>query len=156
MFIFLMLCSADVKSGQESMALKLTIKVVFDKVKHVRPNAIIIHKFMTEFNVLQDVIDKYLWCWEINKLYKVQTKFYILLCRFNVKNAWIKNLLPKCPEVKKMDLYKHMCELLECITENAFHIKYKEFKIIYVDERDVLNYMATGWAWIECQWLLGT
>jgi hypothetical protein len=48
--IFLMLYSADVKSGQESMALRLTIKIVFEKMRYVRPNAIIIDKYMTEFN----------------------------------------------------------------------------------------------------------
>ena len=52
-----------------------------------------------------------------------------------------------------MALYKHMYELLECIMEEAFNIKYEEFKITYEDERDVLNYVATGWAGIESQWL---
>ena len=45
-----------------------------------------------------------------------------------------------------------MCELLECIMEEAFNIKYEKIKITYVDERDVLNYVATGWAGIEFQW----
>ena len=150
--IFFMLCSSDVKSGQESMALKLTWKVVFDKMGSVRPNAIIIDKCMTEFNALKNVIDEDLWCWEISETCKVQTKCHILLCWFHIKKAWIENLLPKVSEVKKMALYKHMCELLECITEEAFTIKYEEFKITYIDERDVLNYVATGWTGIESQW----
>jgi hypothetical protein len=45
-----------------------------------------------------------------------------------------------------------MYKLLECITEEAFNIKYEEFKMTYVDERDVLNYVATGWPGIESQW----
>ena len=110
--IFLMLCSSDVKSGQESMALKLTLKAVFDKMRSVRPNAIVIDKCMTEFNALKNFIDEDLWCWEITETCKVQTKCHILLCWFHVQKAWIENLLPKVPEVKKMDLYKHMCELL--------------------------------------------
>jgi hypothetical protein len=31
-----------------------------------------------------------------------------------------------------MNLYKHMFELLECVTEEAFNIKYEEFKMTYV------------------------
>ena len=46
------------------MALRLTIKVVFYKMRHVRPNAINIDKCMTEFNAFKDVIDEGLWCWE--------------------------------------------------------------------------------------------
>ena len=71
---------------------------------------------------------------------------------FMLKKTWIENLLPKVPEVKKMALYKHICELLECITEEAFNTKYKKFKITYEDECDVLNYVVTGWAGIESQW----
>ena len=51
-----------------------------------------------------------------------------------------------------MNLDKHMCELLECITEEVFNIEYEEFKITCVDEHDVLNYVATGWVGIESQW----
>ena len=89
------------KSGQESMALKLTMKSVFYKMGSVRPNTIIIDKCMTEFNALKDIIDKDLWCWKISETCKVQTKCHILLCWFHVKKTWIEKLLPKVPDVKK-------------------------------------------------------
>jgi hypothetical protein len=44
MLIFFMLCSTDVGSKHESMALMLTLTTVFRKMEGIRPNAIVIDK----------------------------------------------------------------------------------------------------------------
>ena len=83
--IFLILCSSDVKSGQQNMALRLTIKFNFYKMGYVRPNAINIYKCMTRFDVLKDIIDEDLWCWKNSETCKVQIECHLLLCWFHVK-----------------------------------------------------------------------
>ena len=62
-----------------------------------------------------------------------------------LKKTWIENLSTKVPEANKIDSCKYKYGLLECITEEAFNIKYKEFKIAYIDECDVPNYVVAGW-----------
>jgi hypothetical protein len=53
--IFLMLCRVDKRSRQESVALEFTMKVVFDRLGDVRPNAIVIDKSNTEYDVLMNM-----------------------------------------------------------------------------------------------------
>ena len=43
--IFLMLCSTDVDKGHGAMTLRLTLKVVFQKMNQVRPNTMIMDNF---------------------------------------------------------------------------------------------------------------
>jgi hypothetical protein len=85
--IFFMLCSADVGSKHESMALKLTLTTVFRKMEGIRPNAIVIDRSWNEYHSFKEVIDHDEWCWGDKKPSGVQTKCHLLLCWFHVKKA---------------------------------------------------------------------
>ena len=150
--IFLMLCSADVDKGHEVVALRLTLKAIFEKMGQVRPNAIVIDKSKTEYNAFKYIIDRDEACWENSETGRIQTKCHLLLCWFHVKKAWIEHLIPKVIEAKRNHLYNAMCELLECLREEDFNKKYEDFKLKYADEKSVLTYVATGWAGVECIW----
>jgi hypothetical protein len=88
--IFLMLCSADKGSGQEGVALELTIKAVFDRLGDVRPNAIVIDKSNTEYNALMKVIEHDKFCWMKNDNHIIQTHCHLLLCWFHAKKHGLK------------------------------------------------------------------
>ena len=95
--IFIMLCLSDVKSGQESMALKLMMKVVFYKMGSVRPNAIIIDKCMTKFNALKDVIDEDLWCWKSMKHARYKQNVIVCYVGFMLKKLGLRTFYQKFP-----------------------------------------------------------
>ena len=82
--IFFMLCSADVDKNHESMALKLTLQAVFERMGNVRPNAIVIDKSKTEYNAFKYVIDRDTASWENIEEGRIQTKCHMLLCWFHV------------------------------------------------------------------------
>jgi len=78
--IFIMLYSDDNESGQVGTALWLTIKVVFQSIGIIRPNAIVIDKDQTSRIVIIKAIDEDIWYWEHHAIGGIQTKRRLLLC----------------------------------------------------------------------------
>jgi hypothetical protein len=146
-----MLCSADKGSGQEGVALELTMKAVFDRLGDVRPNAIVIDKSNTEYNALMKVIEHDKFCWMKNDNHIIQTHCHLLLCWFHAKKAWVENLLPKLAESRRSTLYTTMCGLMESRSEEQFNQRYEEFKKTYANDEMVLAYVEEGWA-RGCKW----
>ena len=91
--IFLMFCSKDHQSDHEATTLRLTLRAVFERMGHVRPNAIIIDESTTELNVFTIVINEDPWCWANNITGGEQIKCKLLLCWFHVKKAWMEHLV---------------------------------------------------------------
>ena len=56
--IWLMLCSSDVGSQQENVALELTLKLIFSRMQGIRPSAIVIDKSQMELEAIQSVVDE--------------------------------------------------------------------------------------------------
>jgi hypothetical protein len=150
--VFFMLCSANVGSNHESVALKLTLSVVFKSMDEVLPNAIVIDRSWTEHNAFKEVIDHDERCWENRSIGGTQTKCKLLLCWFHVKKAWTENLLPKVKEEKRSELYAWMDRLMFCNSELQFNATYESFKKTYDKEPAVLQYVATGWAGLDIAW----
>lgn len=94
--IWLMLCSNDVGTSQEKVALELTFKTVFMKLGEVRPAAIVIDKSQQELEAILKVVDGDPYCWrEDEDGRQQQVACRVLLCWFHVKKAWVENLLPQ-------------------------------------------------------------
>ena len=55
--IWLMLCTSDVGTNQESKALELTFKMIFSRMHEIRPAAIVIDKNPMELEAIQKVVD---------------------------------------------------------------------------------------------------
>ena len=85
--IFFMLCSKDYQADHEATALRITLRVVFERMGPVRSNAIIIDKSTTEFNAFTTVINEDPWCWANNITGGEQIKCKLLLSWFHVKKA---------------------------------------------------------------------
>ena len=126
--VFFILCSANVGSNHESVALKLILSAIFKSMDEVLPNAIVIDRSWTEHNAFREVIDHDEWCWENGSSGGTQTKCKLLLCWFYVKKAWTKNLLPKVKEEKRSELYAWMDRLMFCNSELQFNATYESFK----------------------------
>ncbi len=94
--IWLMLCSNDVGTSQEKVALELTFKMVFAKLGQVRPAAIVIDKSQQELEAILKVVNEDHACWrEEEDGQRQQIACKVLLCWFHVKKAWVENLLPQ-------------------------------------------------------------
>ena len=63
MFIYLMLCSNDKNNAYEDISLRLTIKKIFEILRYVRPNAIVINKNKTKYDSYRAVtqMDPHYW-----------------------------------------------------------------------------------------------
>ena len=132
--IFLMLCSKDIQAGHEATALRFTLRAVLDRMGPVRPNAIVIDKSIIELNAFTTVINEDPWCWANNITGGEQIKCKLLLCWFYVKKAWMEHLVPHVTADKRTQLYRDICGLLECLTEDQFNSKYVEFKITWASK----------------------
>ena len=144
--IFLMLCSKDYQAGHEATTFRLTLRVVFERMRPVSSNAIVFDKSTTKLNAFTTMINEDPWRWANNITGSVQINCKLLLYWFHVKKTWMKHLVSHVTVDKRTQLYCDMCGLLECLTEAQFNIKYVEFKITWPSEKLVLNNVATGWA----------
>ncbi|KAI5077701.1 hypothetical protein GOP47_0007525 [Adiantum capillus-veneris] len=61
--LWLMMCTSDPGTCQESVALELTIWMIFLRMGSIRPNAIVIDKCPQELNAILRAIKDYLACW---------------------------------------------------------------------------------------------
>ena len=96
----------------EKFALEITIKIIFERLEGIRPNALVIDKSWIEYISLKNVIKIDRYCWEMVCDERQQKSCFILLCWFHVKKAWVDNLLPKVHGTEKDKLYKCMCQLM--------------------------------------------
>lgn len=94
--IWLMLCTSDVGTNQESKALELTFKMIFSRMHEIRPAAIVIDKNPMELEAIQKVVDADPHCWTQDQQgHRLQISCHVLLCWFHAKKAWVENLLPQ-------------------------------------------------------------
>lgn len=70
--IFLMICNVDKDIKREGMALWLTMKVVFQNMETIRPNAIVIDKACTELNAITKAINKEIFLGKIKRLVELK------------------------------------------------------------------------------------
>ena len=87
--LWYMMCTNVAGSGQEKMALQLTLRKVFGRIANVRPSAIVIDKSWLEYNAIKAVIEEDPSSWKIENGIRIQTHCKILLCWFHVKKAWV-------------------------------------------------------------------
>lgn len=93
--IWLMMCTNDVGTNQESMALELTFKTIFSRMHEIRPAAIVIDKHVVELGAIKKVVDADFYCWtEGDQRQRQQVAGHVLLCWFHAKKAWVENLMP--------------------------------------------------------------
>lgn len=83
------------EKGHEAVALRLTLKAIFEKIGEIRPIAIVIDKRQFEYNTFKYIIDCDEACQENNETDRIQTKCHILLCWFHIKKTCIEYLIPK-------------------------------------------------------------
>lgn len=93
--IFLIIWSIDKDNRQKGMELWLSMKVVFQNMGMIQPNATLIDKAWIELNAIAKAINEYIWCWENQEIGRIQTKCKLLLCWFHTKKAWVEDLLSK-------------------------------------------------------------
>ena len=90
----------------EQYALAVTLKVIFEGMNDIRPNALVIDKSNTELNVLINIVKSDPKCWSnVGGGDMQQTKCFVLLCRFHVRKAWVDNLLSKANPTQRKKLY---------------------------------------------------
>ena len=121
-----MLCTNDARSHHEQLALEMTLKKIFQRMKGVRPNALVIDKCWVEYIALKNVITSDPYCWEMVNDTKRKTTSQILLCWFHVKKDWVDHLLPKVNGMEKDKLYARMCRLMYFSKEEEFDHVYAE------------------------------
>ena len=119
--LWYMLCTNDAGSHHEQLAL-----VIFERMKGVRPNVLVIYQCWVEYIALKNVITTYPHCWEMVNDTKRKTTSQILLCWFHVKKDWVDHLLPKVNGMEKDKLYARMCRLMYFSKEEEFDHVYAE------------------------------
>ena len=95
---FLTIFLANVNSGQESRALGLCLQEVFKRLGSIRPKAIVIDNYLTEYHAFRDVMNEYdspmlgKWChsWPSKALSPSSTSFS---CKKKRKEKRIEHLL---------------------------------------------------------------
>ena len=94
--IWLMLCTNDPGSNQESIALEITLKIVLSRMRNIRPMALVIDKSQIELEAFERVVKEDPYCWQYDSLgLHQQVSCHIIICWFHAKKAWVENLLPK-------------------------------------------------------------
>lgn len=94
--IWLMMCTSDIGTNQESKALELTFKTIFSRMREICPAAIVIDKSPVELEAIGKVVDADFYCWaEDEQRGRKQIAGHVLLCWFHAKKAWVENLLPQ-------------------------------------------------------------
>lgn len=94
--VWLMMCTNDVGTSHESIALELTFKKVLSRMQGVRPAAIVIDKSPQELHSILKVTNEDPHCWadgEDGNRHQIACN--VLLCWFHVKKAWVENFLPQ-------------------------------------------------------------
>ncbi|KAJ7559641.1 hypothetical protein O6H91_04G094800 [Diphasiastrum complanatum] len=150
--IWFMLCSVDVGTQHESIALKLTLQEVFKWLGHVRPSAIVVDKSLNELHAIQAVIEKDPFCWRDNILGGEQVACRVLLCWFHVKRDWLENLLPEVPVECRKDVYQSLNDMMMSVSERKFTSLLHDFYERYSDQPSICKYVNFSWAGSECIW----
>ncbi|MCO5554036.1 hypothetical protein L7F22_007562 [Adiantum nelumboides] len=94
--LWFMLCTHDVGTSQESVALHITLQLVFQRMKNIRPKALVIDKCMTSLKAIKQVVDADPFRWAVREdgTHK-QVACIVLVCWFHTKKAWVEHLLPQ-------------------------------------------------------------
>lgn len=91
--IWLMMCTNDPGSDHEKIALEVSLKIIFSRMKNIRPTALVIDKSQMELEAFEKVVKEDPYCWQYNGLQQVLC--HIIICWFHAKKAWVENLLSK-------------------------------------------------------------
>ena len=143
--LWYMLCTNDAGYHHEQLALEMTLKKIFERMKGIRPNALVIDKCWVEYIALKNVITSDPYCWEMVNDIRQQTVCKILLCWFHVKKAWVDHLLLKVHGKERDKLYARMCQLMYASKEEEFDHVYAEILEEYNEQKLVCNYIKNCW-----------
>jgi hypothetical protein len=141
-----MLCSKDKKQGHEGMAMELALTYVFASIGKVRPFAIVIDKYMTSLNSINEVIDKDVHRWTIRSEGRVQVVGRVLLCHFHVMKAWSENFLTHVSILDKESLWRSLHILMHCSVEEYFDDNLKKLYEDFQHISNVVDYIDASWA----------
>lgn len=151
--IWLMMCTSDVGTQHESIALEITIRMIFLRMKGVRPAAIVIDKSPQELHPILKVINEDPHCWEEDGHgHRRQVAGHVLLCWFHAKKAWVENLLPQVPADMRDHVYDSLSNLMHTTTEESFQAKYETLLQQYSGHLNIQRYISNGWCGYACEW----
>ena len=85
--LWYMLCTNDLGSRHEQFTFEMTLKIIFERIEGIRPNALVTDKSWIEYTSLTNVITTNPYCWETVCGKRQQKSCFILLCWFHVKKA---------------------------------------------------------------------
>ena len=121
--VWLMMCTNDPGSDHEKISLEVTLKVIFSRMKNIRPTALVIDKCQVELEAFDKVVKEDQFCWQGDGFgLQTQVACHIIICWFHAKKAWVENLLPK------VCCYLYMGSF--CLVIQGYFIKY--YNILYV------------------------
>ena len=86
-----MLCSNDMKQGHVGLAIEIALTHVFKSFGKIRPSAIVIDKYKTSLNAIQNIKNNDVYCWIYEGGTKIKIGGRVLLCHFHVLKAWNEN-----------------------------------------------------------------
>ncbi|KAI5064240.1 hypothetical protein GOP47_0020910 [Adiantum capillus-veneris] len=123
--IWLMLCSIDVGTNQEKVALELTFKMIFAR------------SFLLKRR----------------RGWKAATsRMQSFAMLVHVKKAWDENLLPQVPKDKHDDVYNCLSNLMHATREDIFDARYDELLQVYQAHENIRWYVSIGWCGSTCMW----
>ncbi|KAI5077831.1 hypothetical protein GOP47_0007655 [Adiantum capillus-veneris] len=151
--LWLMMCTSDPGTCQESVALELTIRMIFWRMGSIRPNAIVIDKCPQELNAILSAVKDDPACWaEHSEGQRVQVACHVLVCWFHVKKAWVENLLPQVPRHMQEHVYSSMCNLMHSSSEDDFEARFQRLLLDYSNHENIQRYVSNGWCSKSCVW----
>lgn len=180
--VWLMMCTNDIGTSHESIALELTFRKVLSRMHGVRPTAIVIDKNPQELHSILKVIDEDPHCWDEGEGgNRHQIACHVLLCWFHVKKAWVENLLPQVsslwariphlsplprlicvsfmvarmaqvPANMQDHVYSSLSNLMHTPTEEQFDERYIDLMRHYSQHANVQRYITNGWCARTCEW----
>ena len=104
-----MLCSKYYQESHKTTTLRLILWAVFERMRPIKPNAIVIDKSATKLNAFTTDFNDNLWCWVNNVIGGEQIKCKLLLCWFHVKKMWMKHLMSHIIVDKRFWCHRNIC-----------------------------------------------